>query len=89
MSVLEAMAHGLCIVCTPVGALAEAVEHDVCARVVAPGDVEALSRELAACVADPALRRRLGAAAAARFAARYDVDRYPDAMRAAYALAQA
>ena len=88
MSVLEAMAYGLCVVCTPVGALAEAVEHDVCARVVTPGDVAALVRELAACVADPALRRRLGAAASARFAQRYDVERYPDAMRAAYALAR-
>ncbi len=87
MSVLEAMANGLCIVCTPVGALGETVEDGVSARLVPPGDVTALTAALREVLSDPDLRSRLGKGAWARFAAEYDCARYPARIQAAYDLA--
>ena len=87
MSVLEAMSYGLCVVCTPVGALAEVVLDDVDGRLTPVGDVEALARALTECVADPALRARLGAGAQARFSEGYDVADYPARIAEAYAVA--
>jgi len=84
MSVLEGMAFGLCVVCTPVGALAEVVEDGVSAAVVAPGDVQGLADALARCVADPALRRRLGAGAHQAFLQRYNIADYPERLMAVY-----
>ena len=87
MSVLEAMAHGLCVVCTPVGALAETVQDGVSAILVAPGDVSALTAALRAGLSDPDLRSRLGAGARARLEGEYDGARYPARIQAAYDLA--
>src|SRR5262249_37817144 len=42
MSVLEGLAYRLCVVCTPVGALAEVIEHDVSGILVRPGDAAGL-----------------------------------------------
>ena len=84
MSVLEGMAYGLCVVCTPVGALAEVVEHDVSAIVVKPGDAPGLAATLANCVADPALRHRLGAGARQAFLHRYNIADYPERLMAVY-----
>jgi glycosyltransferase involved in cell wall biosynthesis len=77
MSVLEGMAHGLCIVCTPVGALGEVIEPERSGLLVEPGDVGQLADTLARAVADGDLRRRLGAGAMERFRAGFDVATYP------------
>jgi glycosyltransferase involved in cell wall biosynthesis len=63
MSVLEAMAAGLPIVSTPVGGIPEAVSDGVEGYLVAPGDVDTLAERLALLASDPALARRMGAAA--------------------------
>ncbi|HZX25510.1 MAG TPA: glycosyltransferase family 4 protein [Telluria sp.] len=63
MSVLEAMAAGLPIVSTPVGGIPEAVSDGIEGFLVQPGDVAALADRLARLAADPALARRMGAAA--------------------------
>jgi glycosyltransferase involved in cell wall biosynthesis len=63
MSVLEAMAAGLPIVSTPVGGIPEAVSDGVEGFLVQPGDVHTLAERLALLAADPALARRMGAAA--------------------------
>ncbi len=89
MSVLEGMANGLCVVCTPVGALAETVQDGVSALLTPPGDVAALTAALRTALCDPELRARLGAGARTRFAAEYDCARYPDRIQAAYDLAGA
>jgi glycosyltransferase involved in cell wall biosynthesis len=63
MSVLEAMAAGVPVVSTPVGGIPEAVSDGVEGFLVEPGDVAALARRLAQLAQDPALAKRMGAAA--------------------------
>jgi len=77
MSVLEGMAHGLCIVCTPVGALGDVIEPERSGLFVEPGAVSQLSQVLARVVADGDLRTRLGFGAAERFRLGFDVANYP------------
>jgi glycosyltransferase involved in cell wall biosynthesis len=60
MSVIEALAHGVAVVCTPVGALPELIEHERTGLIVKPGDVEGLASALERLIDDPELRQRLG-----------------------------
>ncbi|MGE2716126.1 glycosyltransferase family 4 protein [Mycolicibacterium litorale] len=60
---VEAMASGTPIVASRAGALPEVVGEDGdCARLVAPGDVDELTRALGELLDSPAQRHRLGAA---------------------------
>lgn len=76
MALLEAMANGLAIVTTPVGAHLEAVTDGVSAWIVPPGDVAALAGALAGLLDDRELRRGLGDAARRTFSEGFSVDRY-------------
>src|SRR5690606_12083170 len=67
LSVLEGLAHGLAVISTPVGAIAEVVEDGVTGLLVQPGDVAGLALALERVIGDPALRARLGAAGRARW----------------------
>jgi len=92
-AMLEAMAAGVPVVCTPVSGVAEALETP--AGEVAPGeivgfDVESLAAAIRGLLDDPDRRRAMGAAAARRARERFDfdvmLDRYeavldPDAAR--------
>jgi phosphatidylinositol alpha-mannosyltransferase len=62
---LEAMAAGKPIVASRIEGYQALVDKAGCARLTAPGDVEALARELTALLASPDLQRRLGHAGAA------------------------
>ena len=73
MAVLEAMAHGLCVVATPVGGLSDMIDTD-CAVLVPVDDPEALAKALVGVVVDEAERVRLGAAALQRVRDRFDID---------------
>jgi glycosyltransferase involved in cell wall biosynthesis len=82
MAALEAMAHGLTTVVSDGPGNPEAVGD---AGVVAPvGDVEAWTEALLRLAADPDERARLGAAARARAAGEFSVERFLSGIAHAY-----
>ena len=87
MAVLEAMAPGLAVVTTPVGAIPDAIQDGETGLLVPARDAAALAEALARLIVDPALRRRLGEQARARFAAEFSIDAYGPAAGAIYAAA--
>jgi starch synthase len=74
-SVLEAMAAGVPVVSTTVGAIPEMVGDHVAGILVPPGDHRALAGAIATLLDDPERRRRMGAAARARVLERFDARR--------------
>jgi glycosyltransferase involved in cell wall biosynthesis len=84
IALLEAMAHGLAIVATPVGAHAEVIENGKNGLLVPPGDSTALAAALHQVISDKALRRRLGKAARERFMQKYHICRTAEALRSIY-----
>ena len=72
IAALEAMASGLPIIATQVGALGEVVTHGRTGLVVPPDDAAALGDALALLVGDGALRLRLGVEARQDALARFD-----------------
>jgi glycosyltransferase involved in cell wall biosynthesis len=74
MAVLEAMAHGLCVVASEVGGIPELVDDGRSGLLVPPDDVEALAAALRKVLADDGLRAALGAAARERALKEFDVD---------------
>jgi glycosyltransferase involved in cell wall biosynthesis len=70
---LEAMAFGLPLVASAIGGITEIVDDGV-GLLVEPDNVESLTAALARLCGDPAMRRRLGAEARARFTERWSID---------------
>jgi phosphatidylinositol alpha 1,6-mannosyltransferase len=82
---LEAMAHGRPVVATSVGGLRDLVVEEETGIVVPPRDPEALRRALQRLLADPDLRRRLGAAGRRKAQERFSWAAVTDATLDAYA----
>jgi glycosyltransferase involved in cell wall biosynthesis len=82
---LEAMAHGRPVVATAVGGLLDLVVDGETGIVVPPRDPVALRSALQRLLADPELRRSLGAAGRERARERFSWDEVTDATLAAYA----
>jgi glycosyltransferase involved in cell wall biosynthesis len=82
---LEAMAHGRPVVATAVGGLLDLVVDGETGIVVPPRDPVALRSALQRLLADPELRRRLGAAGRERARDRFSWPAVTDATLAAYA----
>lgn len=81
---LEATASGCCVVAAAHGGLPEIIRDGQTGRLFAPGDAVQLAGVLAQLQADPALRDRLGAAAAADVPERFSVRRLLDATQGLY-----
>ena len=62
MAVIEAMSHGVPVVCTPVGGLPEIITHEQSGLFCEPGNIPQLTQPIARVLADPSLAARLGAA---------------------------
>jgi glycosyltransferase involved in cell wall biosynthesis/peptidoglycan/xylan/chitin deacetylase (PgdA/CDA1 family) len=84
LALLEAMASGLPVVASAVNAIPQAVDDGRCGMLVAPGDVDGLSRSILALLAEPALRRQLGALAAERVSSHYSLRAMVCGYRAIY-----
>jgi glycosyltransferase involved in cell wall biosynthesis len=84
VAALEAMAASRAVVASRVGGLAEVVVEGETGRLVPPGDSAALAAALEELGHDPALRARMGAAGAARVAARYSAAAMADGTIACY-----
>ncbi len=82
---VEAMACGMAVVVSAVGGHLDTVTDRVTGRLVPPRDRGALTTALRQLVAEPALRRQLGMAGAARAAARYSWDTIAAETEAIYA----
>ncbi len=65
-SIIEAMAHGLPIISTSVGGIADIVTPDI-GVLVPPGDPGALAKAMIGLAGDTALRTRMGAAAVEKY----------------------
>jgi glycosyltransferase involved in cell wall biosynthesis len=74
-TILEAMACGLPVVATRVGANAELVEQNLTGRTVPAADSAALAREIGAYFATPGLARQHGQAARCRVERRFSLER--------------
>lgn len=82
LAVMEAMAAGLPVIATDVGALREEVEEGRNGLIVAPGNVEAISEAVQALIADPARRERMGRASREIAEQRFDACRNYNAILA-------
>ena len=71
----EAQSQGLACVATCVSGIPELIEDGVTGVLVEPESPEALARALAALIADPAQRRRLGEAGRRRVQERFELDK--------------
>lgn len=88
-AVLEAMASGLPVVVTDVGALREAVDNTQTGFLVPPGNIAAFAMALTRLLGDPAMRARMGQEARRVAQARFSVEASVDAHVRAYTQALA
>lgn len=84
MAILEAMAWGLPVVSTPVGAIPDAVESGTNGVLVPVGDDAALAQALVQLVDDGALRQRMGAASRERWAQMFNIANYNHRLEALF-----
>ena len=89
MVILEAFAHGVPVVSTPVGAIPEIVDHGRNGLLVAAGDVSALADALEQLIEDHDLRRNLGQAARRDHAERFEIGSYVTQLVAIWRQSQA
>lgn len=76
MVILEAFAHGVPVISTPVGAIPEVILPEHNGLLVDPGDVPALAAAIRRLIEEPALRRTMGEAARQDHAAKFEMNRY-------------
>ncbi len=84
VSLLEAMANGLCCVATEAGAQGEVLVDNVNCLVAPPGDVDRLAEALRQAVGDASLRRRLGTQARRTVAEHCSIDAVRGQLLASY-----
>jgi glycosyltransferase involved in cell wall biosynthesis len=76
IAVIEAMAFGLAVVVTPVGAVPEVIRDGEEGILVPVGDPRILAKALTRLARDPALRQHLGRNARNRFTKDFDLEVY-------------
>jgi glycosyltransferase involved in cell wall biosynthesis len=89
MSIVEAFAHGIAVISTPVGSIPDLVEDGITGLLVPVGDVPALSEALRRLIVHRDLRQRLGEAARDVHRTRLELSVYVDRLAAIWADAAA
>lgn len=84
MAVVEAFAWGVPVISTPVGSTPDILQDGVEGLMIPVGNAEALAKALQRLIADPDLRRTLGANARATFARQLDFGPYMERLVAAW-----
>jgi glycosyltransferase involved in cell wall biosynthesis len=84
VAVLEALAHKVAVIATPVGALPEVLVDGTSALMVAPGKVGELAAALSRLISDPTLRARIAEGGHALFREQFDVSQMARAFSGAY-----
>jgi glycosyltransferase involved in cell wall biosynthesis len=84
-ALLEAMAAGVPVIATPVGAVPDVVADTVHGLLVAPGDARGIARALMQLADNHELLARMGAACRTRIAAAYSIERLADDFGQLYA----
>lgn len=80
LAILEALAHGVAVVCTPVGEIPNVLTDRVNASMVKPGDVPGLARAIAHVLADRELRERMEHNGRALYEQRFSVSHFSQAI---------
>lgn len=84
MSVLEAMAHGIPTVATPVGGVPQVINDGIDGFIMPVDDEEKLSAILLRLAGSPELRERVGLAARNRVASEFNIDKNIEALTNLY-----
>ena len=83
-TVVEAMAHGVPVVATDVGDVAELLDHGRCGVLTRPGDVEGLTAAVAELLANPDQAQQLAKHGRERYLRRYTIEAMATQVRDAY-----
>ncbi len=83
--ILEALASGTPVICTPVGSIPEVLEQDNTALFVTPGDAAGIADAIAALIDDPAGRKSLAANGAAIYQRLFTMDAFVRSIGSIYA----
>ncbi|RYZ11147.1 MAG: glycosyltransferase family 1 protein [Comamonadaceae bacterium] len=82
--ILEALAHGVPVLCTPVGEIPQVFTDGLDACFVTPGDLPGIAAALQRLMADAPLRHRLGRQGRALYEARFSLARFFDSIAAVH-----
>jgi glycosyltransferase involved in cell wall biosynthesis len=85
LAIIEAMAAGLPVIATSIGAVPDLIRDGIEGRVVEPGNVDQLASALAELIGDPGLRTRMAAAARRRAEQAHSLPRLSERLADLYA----
>jgi len=84
IAILEAMAHGIPVIATTVGAIPEVITDGEQGFLIEPGDVQALTECMLKLSNDPELRKTMGLAARRRVEEEFSIDTMVERVMAVY-----